>query len=118
MTHDEAQSIVNLVCWKFGVAPAKLDWRTTGTKAKNGVYFPHSKTIQTGPHSWRGVENTLIHELAHHLTPVVYRQKNWSQHGKEFQLNLLKVANFWFGDWRRYAWHTEYKRLQSYGRKK
>jgi hypothetical protein len=122
MTRDDAASVINVVCWKLKIAPAKLHWETKGNRAKNGLYQPLDKTIFVGPHTWRGLD-CLLHEIAHHVVKMKFgvacplRNFNRAQHGREFQLMLLAVVKTWYGNPDLYSWKTEYKRIGQFGSK-
>lgn len=117
-TREDAQSVINVICWKLKVTPAKLEWQIKGNRAKNGRYEYGSQTIFAGPHTWRGLD-CLLHEIAHHVQRMRFgatlRHSYKSHHGREFQIALVLVVKTWYGNLESYSWNTEYKRLASFG---
>lgn len=143
MQKDEAISMANLLCWRAGVAPCRVDWSTRHTR---GCYRPDQKAIKVGPRAWGSVEAQLIHEVAHHVTmergakargvaipkrPAArrafyrkypgLRQVTWSDgkrwarvfHGPTFVETLKELAALWYGDAKRYDWANEYRSIRN-----
>jgi len=62
-------------------------------------------TVHVGMRAWRGVEASLIHEVAH---LVAYPRERNRHHDAAFMLALTEVAEAWYGDASRYPWQSEY----------
>lgn len=71
MTRDDAETVVRLLCSEFGVPRPLLTWTLAARRGRyyrGGAKDPLRKgRIAIGPRCWRGVEPTLMHELAHHF---------------------------------------------------
>jgi len=82
-----ALELVERVCADAGVAPPRLVWRTRRTEHSTGVARRHAGTIvvRAGVDPL-DVRLTLLHELAHWLTPLPARRgrRRTPHHGRDF----------------------------------
>lgn len=110
LTRRQAENMLVLLAHHFKTAPAQLRWRNV---TERGHAFGHHNLISTGPNTWRGVTNCLLHEYSHLLTHV--REPKAKAHGIEFQKVLWEVVMVWHGDPDLYDWSFEYDGVKAYG---
>lgn len=103
MTETEARALVVRLFEHFGVPAPTVVWsgRVTTGRYTYGV-------IRVGPAAWTGVESSVLHEFAHHLSWI--RDKVLG-HGSGFTNALIEVVGYHYGHPRGYAWHHEYPHL-------
>ena len=75
-------------------------------RMENGRYKNRMQILVLPEDAWRGIENTFVHEFAHHLTRC--RTPHVKSHGAQFRMNLWRCARMFFSNPLRYAWSTEY----------
>ena len=112
MSEQESRELTKRVCALLGVREPFIRW---SGRSRNGRY--RLGTILIGPRAWRGVEDCLLHEIAHHVARVRCLREGWTRsgqgpHGTRFQKALLDVVA---ANGKPYAWATEYRALRRYG---
>lgn len=136
MTNEDAQTMVNLLCWRRGI-PAP---RVRLTRIGGGYYY-------AGRNRGRGLitasracdtTNTLLHETAHHVMNMTAKKARVSKrssysdrrlyakmnsrrrgekrqpHGIAFTMVLEDLAELWYGFVEGYTWEREYKCVQAH----
>lgn len=117
MTRDQAREVVALIAECFGVQPPTLRW---SLRARNGLFLVQRRQIVVGPRCWRGVEATLLHEMAHHVLHHERRGlrrgggRQCDIHGPAFSDTLHRIAEHWYGTAIRYPWDTEYASVRRF----
>jgi hypothetical protein len=113
MNRLELTAIVIQLAKHFDILQPTLRWRRSMNRSS---YVRKSHTIWIAPYPWRGATDSILHEFAHALTEQTYHFS--FSHGECFKESLLKVAKFYYGNPRRYGWHTEYEDVYSFGVKR
>ena len=112
MTETEAILAIQCLTRAFRLgAPPTLRWSARDRRGHARL----GDRITVGPRCWRGVEDTLLHEVAHIMT--FRRGGNAREHSERFYLHLVAIVQEHYGDSRRYGWATEYKRLKARARR-
>jgi hypothetical protein len=73
--------------------------------------FPGTAVIRLSERDWHGLEEAMLHEMAHVVVFASGRQcrRGEPAHGPEFYAALRRVIATWYGDERHYGWHNEYR---------
>ena len=69
------------------------DLKLTTYKRSNAVYLHYKKTVNV-PEVWRGsffTKETILHELAHHITDTKYNGTEIQPHGAEFMKEYVSL---------------------------
>lgn len=108
------QEIANILAAEFNIKPPLV---SINSRRRGASYTPMFRRINIPfAGSWRGTENSMVHEFAHHLVNV--RSPRARPHGSEFIRALAEVSAAWYGDIHQYDWKTEYKSVKSWYEKK
>lgn len=115
MNHAQVEAMLTTLCGAFGLKCPKHRIYQSSTYAR-GRYYPKRKTISIGlssKQSARGgwaTEDTVLHEFTHYLHHALedFDCKYRDSHGPYFTGRLMEVAEFWYGEARKYPWHNEY----------
>jgi len=100
----------------FGTTEPKLIFGRT----QRGWYRPPNRHTGAPPSislhdanrgGWK-LENTLLHEFAHHLH---WTRTGVANHNADFHRALTDVAGAWYGNPADYCWGLEYARLRAAG---
>lgn len=110
MTRIQAKITLKHLSEHFGIPVPTLRWRRRRNRSS---YVRKSHTIWLAPCPWRGAVDSLLHEFAHALTEK--RDGEIFLHGYYFKKSLLDVASLYYGDPKRYGWHTEYEDVYRFG---
>lgn len=83
-------------------------------KYKHSFYRIVERTIYLCTASkWWSVEDSILHEFAHHVVHMRYARRCKSHHGPEFKAAMIQVVRAWYGEnTDRYEWEKEYKSVR------
>lgn len=117
MNQADAQIEAKKLAEHFGIKVPRIEWTA---RAKRGRYNPRRMALIIGPRAWRTTVASFVHEFAHHLQWMRYRERypdgNPKSHGEEFRRALRKVVEAFYPDPAQYPWHTEYRSIRGLGR--
>lgn len=91
------------VAWNHG----NKDVDSYRYKTQEIRFHQHNRTLWT-------IEQSVVHEFAHHLVGQRYHPRPRRHHGVQFKAALIAVVIAWYGveHTDRYCWHLEYKSLR------
>lgn len=112
MNNDEQKikSVLDGLADRFQVSRPKLCYSAI---TRRGRYYYRGERILIGPRCWRGIEQSLVHEFAHHLAT---KRHGDCGHNARFIAALFDTAAAHFVDPTKYLWRTEYKSIQRWAR--
>jgi hypothetical protein len=131
MTYEQAQTHLKTLSREFGVKPPELrlspntrgsyyhtpHWPSTLKKfslAERNSYLRGVISVGLADPRW-SLQNTLLHEFAHHLT--CYLHGPMVNHQRPFCESLERVTRFFYGDTRLYPWKDEYVCVRNYAKR-
>ena len=118
MKPEDIKDNVTMICKKLKVRKPKIKLNPRG---RRGKYYSRQRMIDIHLNCWRGIEQCVLHELAHHLEYTRNGGRSAepnTAHGATFVACLVQVTNIWYGHHSEYDWSTEYSTVQKIYNKK
>jgi hypothetical protein len=122
MKREQVEAMLATLCGAFDLECPKTRLWINGTGRAH--YSPSRKQIfissLVGLRGWDR-EMTVLHEFTHYLfhSKIGWSKntRKYSWHGPLFRALLVEVAEFWFGDAKKYPWENEYTSVKLWAKK-